>query len=237
MAGQISPHRGPSGRRVLAVTGDPQLATLIQKTCTPQGWDVNSVGTAAEVTDEDAQAAYMVIIDVSGKNDEAAISTISELSPAPVLALTESSLGIRNSSLLRAGADLILGKPFNSDDLMAHFDALSRRTIGPQPYVRRYEYDDLVVDFVDRTVTVGGQRVKLTSTQHRLVEFLSRHAGAICTLRQISEAIWGPEYEATPAVIRSHIMNTRKALGDSSEMQHYIRTDNGLGYWMPRPGT
>jgi two-component system, OmpR family, KDP operon response regulator KdpE len=229
--------RSHGAQRVIVVSKDSQLVTLVQKTCAGQGLEVAAFSAVTEVAEEEFQIAHLVIIDVPSSNDESGVREICESSTSPVLALTESPTSARTAQLLRAGADLVMEKPFNGDDLLAHCDALHRRTMGVHaghPFSRLYEYDDLVVDYTARTVRVSNQRVHLTSTQYRLIEYLSRHAGAICTQSQISEAVWGTDYEATASVIRSHIMSTRKALADSSQVQHYIKTENGVGYWMPR---
>jgi DNA-binding response OmpR family regulator len=176
------------------------------------------------------------VFDITARNNSAALAEMVEALQIPTIAITSAASSEAAADLLRAGADSVIMKPFTLDALDAHVEALRRRApgaAGARPQ-RRYAYLYLTVDFPARRVTVGAQRIRLSAIQYHMLEFLCRHAGNVVGPSQLSDAVWGPGYEATPTLIRSHIRNLRRLLGDSASNPRFIRTERQIGYWMPR---
>ncbi|HWO72102.1 MAG TPA: response regulator transcription factor [Dehalococcoidia bacterium] len=176
------------------------------------------------------------MLDVASRDDLSTLGEIAATLQVPTIAVSPDASREAVVELLRAGADLVLAKPFTLDALDAHVEALLRRTegAGPGRFRGRYAYSDLVVDFAAHTVTLAGERLRLSATQYRILECLCRNAGAVVTATQLSDAVWGPDYNASSVLIRSHIRNLRRLLGDSAANPRYIHTETQIGYWVPK---
>ena len=76
-------------------------------------------------------------------------------------------------------------------------------------------------------VRVDGDEVHLTPIEFSLLRALALNRGRLLTHRALLIEVWGPEYADDVQVLRVHIANLRRKLGDRSA---YIRTEPGVGY-------
>jgi DNA-binding response OmpR family regulator len=229
--------RGQLRPRALVVSEDNQLLTLVTRYFQVRGIEVTGINNLSEAPIREPGALELALFDVTARNNAAALAAMVEALQIPTIALSSAASSEAAAELLRAGADSVIMKPFTLDALDAHVEALRRRAAvagGPSRPRWRYVYQELAVDLLSRTVTVGGERITLSAIQYHMLEFLCRHAGSVISVSQLSDAVWGPGYEATPTLIRSHIHNLRRLLGDSASDPRFIRTERQMGYWMPR---
>lgn len=229
--------RGRQRPRALVVSDDSQLVNLVERYFRARNTEVIAVQRLSQTRALAIEGLDLAVFDVTQDNDTAALARMVEALRVPTIALSSSASSEAAADLLRAGADSVITKPFTLDAFDAHLQALRRRLSGgtansgpPRPY----SYAGLMVDFLARSVTVNGRRVKLSAIQYRMLEFLCRHAGSVVSCRQLSDAVWGPGYDAAPALIRSHIRNLRKRLGDPASEPRFLRTERQMGYWVPR---
>ena len=228
---------GRARRRALVVSEDIQLVNLVAGYFRSEALEALGVRSPSEAPVGFAGTFELAVFDVSPRNDRAALAGLAEALGLPIIAVSAATSSEAIADLLRAGADTVIIKPFTLDAFDAHVEALQRRAIGPTwalGPLRRYTFLDLVVDFQAHTVTLAGQKIRLSAIQYRIVDYLCRHAGAVVTPSQLSDAVWGPAYDASSALIRSHIRNIRKLLRDPASNPRFIRTENQMGYWMPR---
>ena len=99
----------------------------------------------------------------------------------------------------------------------------------------RFDLEDLVVDFAQRRVSVGGKPVALSATEYKLLYELATNAGRVLTHDQILHGVWGPEYSGEHELVRSFIRNLRHKLGDDARNPRYIFTEPQVGYRIPSP--
>ena len=91
----------------------------------------------------------------------------------------------------------------------------------------------MVVDYGERRVTLGGDPVRLTPTEYRLLSALSMDAGHVLTREQLMLLVWGlDDGEHDPNLLRAFVKNLRLKLGDSVRSPRYIMTEPGVGYRM-----
>ena len=139
--------------------------------------------------------------------------------------------------VLQLGADDYIVKPFSPSELVARIEACLRRRGPPdEGEVRKpYRLGDLTIDYADRSVSVSGTPIKLTSTEYRLLFQLSTNAGRILTLDQILQRVWGPEYSGEAQLVRTFVKKLRQKLGDDASKPRYIFTEPRVGYRMAKP--
>ena len=156
---------------------------------------------------------------------------IRETSRVPILMLTVRDATLDKVRALDLGADDYLTKPFDHLELLARLRALVRRAADP-PAVSGgcFVRDGLAVDFGARQVTVGGQAVRLTPTEYRLLEELVRHAGTTLPHHVLLERVWGSGWTADPDYLKVFVRRLRQKLGDDAAHPRYIETEWGVGY-------
>ena len=146
---------------------------------------------------------------------------------APVLVLTAVAEKASIVQLLNAGADDYLAKPFDLGELLARAKALIRRGKGvSHPLIH---VADLVIDTLERTVTVAGRPVELSPTEYRALEYLGHHPRSVVPKQVLLEHLYDYNWEHHSNVIEAHISNLRRKLNRSGQ-GCWIETLRGRGY-------
>jgi DNA-binding response OmpR family regulator len=145
----------------------------------------------------------------------------------PVLILTARTDKASTISLLNAGADDYLGKPFDLGELIARIKALIRRGKGVAHPVIRVR--DLEVDTLEKVVRRGGVAIELSPTEYAILEYLIHRPRTIVSKQALLEHLYDYNWERHSNVIEAHISNLRRKLDRNSEVPS-ILTLRGRGY-------
>src|SRR5271154_2731475 len=128
----------------------------------------------------------------------------------PVLILTARGESSSIISLLNAGADDYLSKPFDLGELIARAKALIRRGKGvANPLLR---LSALEVNTVEQSVRRSGRLVDLSPTEYRILEYLIHRPRVIVSKRELLEHLYDYNWEHHSNVIEVHVSNLRKKL-------------------------
>lgn len=146
-----------------------------------------------------------------------------------VLILTAKSERDSIVSLLNAGADDYLSKPFDLGELIARAKALIRRGKGVADPTLRLA--DLEINTVEQTVHRSGRPVELSPMEYRILEYLIHRPRMIVSKRELLEHLYDYNWEHHSNVIEAHVSNLRKKL-DAVTQQPSIETLRGRGYRM-----
>ena len=145
----------------------------------------------------------------------------------PVLVLTARDDKESVVTLLNAGADDYLTKPFDLGELLARTKALIRRGKGqPAPVLN---IGDLQLNTVDRTVQRAGRQITLTAMEYRVLEYLAHRPRAVVSKTELLEHLYDYNWEKFSNVIEVYISGLRRKL-DVGSQQPLIRTLRGQGY-------
>lgn len=152
-------------------------------------------------------------------------------SVVPVVILTARGQEQEKITLLDAGADDYLTKPFGVGELLARIRAALRRTSGisasETPVIT---IGDLCIDLVHRKIVRGSEEIHLTPIEYRLLGVLARNLGRVVTQRQLLQEVWGPEYTDSPHYLRIYMQHLRHKLEHDPARPRYLLTEPGVGY-------
>ena len=145
----------------------------------------------------------------------------------PVLFLTARDDKESVISLLNAGADDYLTKPFDLGELLARVKALVRRGKGqPAPVLT---IADLEMNTINRSVQRAGRAVLLTAMEYRVLEYLLHRPRAVVSKTELLEHLYDYNWEKFSNVIEVYISGLRRKLDNGSSPQ-LIHTVRGQGY-------
>ena len=151
------------------------------------------------------------------------------VSNTPVVMLTTMREDQDQIKGLTGGADAYLTKPFSAEVLVAQLEAVLRRAKRDHED-HDYEDDYLRVNLGTEQLFIQGIRCDLTGTEFKLLAFLVRHAGQICTYDQILGNVWGWEYRDNVDCVHVHASNLRRKIEHNPRDPIYIVTERGVGY-------
>ncbi len=130
---------------------------------------------------------------------------------------------------LDLGADDYLTKPFGADELLARLRAVLRR-------VRSAANDGIartgavVVDLGSRSVSRGGEEVRLSPTEWVLLAELASQPGATLDHRTLLGRVWGPAYVGDRNYLRTFVQRLRRKLEEDPANPDVIITVGHQGY-------
>lgn len=158
--------------------------------------------------------------------------TIRAWSSVPILVLSARTDEHEKASLLEAGADDYITKPFSTVELRARVHAAVRRSqMVPVPGTDApIVIGDLVIDTARRTVTSAGSDVHLTPTEWGLLRVLVANAGKPVTHEKLFRAVWGQAEGDAQLYLRVYVAHLRRKLEGDSYRPRLILTEPGVGY-------
>ena len=127
------------------------------------------------------------------------------------------------------GGDDYVTKPFSLAELGARIKAHFRRESQPQKRARMAIFDQILIDYRAKQVSIGDQVLSLEKKQYQLVELLSLNPGQVFSREQLYEKIWGYDALGDDRVITEHIRRIR-LLFDRYQVTSPIETVWGVGY-------
>ena len=146
----------------------------------------------------------------------------------PVLILTARQTWREKVTGLQAGADDYLAKPFIMEELLARIESLIRRASGhPNPI---FKCGDISIDTNLGRVTLADKPITLTALEFRTLDYLMQHNHRIISKTELTEHIYGQDFDRDSNVIEVLINRLRNKLDPA-----YIKTRRGLGYQMIEP--
>jgi two-component system, OmpR family, copper resistance phosphate regulon response regulator CusR len=225
--------------RLLLVEDDVDVARFIKKGLTEQSYAVDVASDGDSALEMAAVNAYDGIIldllipppdgiEVCGilRSDEVHV---------PILMLTARDSVEEKIAGLDAGADDYLAKPFEFGELLARIRALLRR--GGAKTADVFSVGDLEIDSGSHRVRINGQLLTLTTKEYAVLEYLARNPGRIVNREEITEHVWGEEFDPFSNLIEAYINRLRRHI-EAVSSTRFIQTVRGAGYMLePEAGS
>jgi two-component system KDP operon response regulator KdpE len=153
--------------------------------------------------------------------------------PAPILVLSARHADHDKATLLDAGADDYLTKPFSTLELQARARALLRRAAqgaGTGVGAERLVIGALEINLAHRTVHRAGEEVHLTPTEWGLLRAFVTHRGRTLTHQQLFRAVWGRAEGDAQQYLRVYVGQLRRKLEVDPVRPTLITTEPAVGY-------
>jgi DNA-binding response OmpR family regulator len=156
----------------------------------------------------------------------------------PVIMLTAVTDKDSVVSLLNAGANDYLTKPFDNDELMARIQVQLRMAANadlavvdkePSPV---YAYKNLVLDVDAFDVTMNGHPAQLSKTEFSILKLLMSNPRKVFTKDNLYESVWGGRFVGDDNTVNVHISKLRAKLAVLDPTTEYIATVWGIGFKM-----
>lgn len=148
----------------------------------------------------------------------------------PVLMVTAKSDEIDRVVGFEVGADDYIVKPFSMRELSLRIKAILRRCEVEQPKARTtLTIGGINIDTERHLVNSAGSEIELTSTEFKLLLYLTERRGRVISRDQLLQNVWSYNDVGDTRTVDTHITRLRSKLGLPGEQ---IKTVRGFGYKM-----
>jgi two-component system, OmpR family, KDP operon response regulator KdpE len=220
---------------LLVIDDEPQIRRVVRHAL--EGLDARVLEAATGREGLDLAAAErpdLVVLDL-GLPDLPGVDICREIrgwSSAPIVVLSARHSDQEKVSLLDAGADDYVTKPFSTLELQARIRAQLRRArmLAHDVADQRIEAEHVVIDLVKRSVTREGEAVHLTPIEWELLRVLATNAGRTMTHHQLFAQVWVRSHGDAQQYLRVHVASLRRKLERDSVRPRLIITEPGVGY-------
>lgn len=93
-----------------------------------------------------------------------------------------------------------------------------------------YRIGELELDDKHHAVLVGGNNVKMTPIEYKILRLLMQERGKVFSINQIYERIWQMQAIDAENVVAVHIRHVREKIERNPRDPQYLKVVRGLGY-------
>ena len=232
---------------ILVVEDEEHLAFGIKFNLEAEGHAVTVVGdgqAALEQMESAAPPVDLVVLDIMlpGMSGYAVCEAIRAAgNDLPVVMLTARTLVEDRIRGFDAGTDVYLQKPFDLEELLSVVrNLLARRSRADRAAAQAngggstaeaiYRFGTAEVNFDTGEVRVGGEPVRLTSLEMKLLKYLVDHEGKVVPRKELLEKVWGLTRAPATRTVDTFMLALRKYFeADPSKPVHFLSV-RGTGY-------
>lgn len=221
---------------IVAVDDDPEVLDTLGRVLEREAFDVGLANSGAEglaLLEKRVPDALILDIIMPGMDGITICRQLRRdprFAALPILFLTAKGSTDDIVDGLDAGADDYVIKPFELAELRARIYALLRRSVRETTTGAVLQMNDLKLDSDTYQVYIKGNRIQLTSTEHRLLRYLMENPNRALSPGHLLQAVWEyPPNTGDPDLVRAHVRNLRAKIEKNTD-RRYIRTIHGVGY-------
>ncbi len=233
-------------QRILIVDDDENIAELISLYLIKECFSTEIAHTGHEALKLIATYdPHLILLDIMLPDiDGYEICTeVRKTKQTPIIMLSAKGEVFDKVLGLKLGADDYMIKPFDSNELVARVRAVLRRmtpislspltatpvtTIDTSHQGEYVEYDNLLVNITNYTVTHEGKLIEMPPKELELLYCLAKKPNQMFTREQLLDRLWGYDYIGDSRTVDVHIKRLREKLNEKYNWS--ITTVWGKGY-------
>jgi len=219
---------------ILVIDDEPQILRALRTILTAKRFRVTTASRGEEgLALAAATLPDLVILDLGlpDMNGFTVCSRLREWSNIPIIVLSVRESEQDKVRALDQGADDYLVKPFGIEELLARIRVALRHSAQvPRGQETSIKAGELSIDLAGHIVTRGGEEVKLTATEFKLLAYLAQNPGRVLTHQSILRKVWGIEYIDDVEYQRVYVSQLRKKLEKDPRHPRHLLSEPGVGY-------
>jgi DNA-binding response OmpR family regulator len=218
--------------RLLVVEDDPSISGPLRTGLTREGFDVEIAATAEQALAADVPDLVLLDLGLPDLDGRVVCREMRARSSVPIIVVTARGDEVERVTLLEAGADDFMVKPYGFRELVARIRAVLRRvTTTSTATTEPSSIGPLHLDPKSRRVERDGVAVALTPREFDLLLYLATDPSAVFSRDQIIHDVWDENWWGSTKTLDVHVASLRKKIG--AEM---IETVRGVGFRLVDPG-
>jgi DNA-binding response OmpR family regulator len=223
---------------VLLVEDDPHIRAGLIRALSERGHAVSSAPTGAQALQlvmsehPDLVVLDLGLPDLDGREVLAMLRAVDDV---PVIVATARDAGPEIVTVLEAGADDYLVKPFSGAQLHARIGAVLRRAGVGTDEDQSVTVGGLRIDPRSREAVLDGTQLELTPREFDLLYYLAARPGQVVSKRELSTQVWQAPYGGADKTVDVHLSWLRRKLGETAQAPRFLHTVRGVGVKLSPP--
>jgi len=224
---------------ILIIEDDQRIRERLTRALAERGHAVDARRTGFEglsVALEEQPDVVVLDLGLPDIHGTEVLKMIRAVSDVPVIVATARSEEATVVSLLDAGADDYVIKPYSVEHLEARLRAVLRR-MKDRSGSSVITIGGLVIDRSGRETSLDGVSLDLSRKEFDLLAHLASHIGQVISKRELLAEVWREPFGGSDSTIDVHLSWLRRKLGESAAEPRYLRTVRGVGVKLIDPST
>ena len=222
---------------ILIIEDEQRIRESLASRLSERGHDVETVALAMDGIQRAVSGDFDVVVLDLGLPDldgTEALRMIRAVSSVPVVVATARDDERDIISVLDAGADDYVIKPYSADHLAARIRAVMRRT-SEGADDRITVVGGLRLDRDSHEATLDGETLDLTARAFDLLAYLAATPNKLISKRELMAEVWRQPYGGADKTVDVHVSWLRKAMGETASEPVYLHTRRGVGVRLVDP--
>ena len=149
-------------------------------------------------------------------------------SNVPIIVVTSRNTDMDELISMNLGADDFITKPYHTQVLLAHINAVLKRTMHATP-LQVLSHKEVMLSLGSGIVSYKDKQVELTKNEQRILTLLMRHKGSIVSRDEIMNELWQSDEFIDDNTLTVNVNRLRKRLEELG-VYDYLITKRGQGY-------
>lgn len=217
--------------KILVIEDGPTIQSELCTLLAGNGYDVFAVAdfskTIQMVKEKDP---HLILLDIRlpQENGFSLCSQIRSFSEVPIIFVTSCNTDMDELKSIMLGGDAFITKPYNTAILLAKISSLLKRTY-PTNERETLRCHGAALHLDSSKIEYAGQQAELTKNEVKILYYLFKHAGAICSRGELVEYLWDHQLYVDDNALSVNINRIREKLS-SIGLKDLIKTKHRQGY-------
>ena len=178
--------------KIMIIEDDPVIQGELQTLLNGNGYTTLGVRNFSAVTEQiQDEKPHLILLDIKlpGENGFALCSKIRTFSEVPIIFVTSCNTDMDELNSIMLGGDAFITKPYNTAILLAKIASLLKK-VYPTQQREQIVYGDAVLHLESSSLDYHGQSVELTKNELKILYYLFKNGGKICSRGDMIEYLW-----------------------------------------------
>ena len=217
--------------KIIIIEDDFIIQSELRTLLVGNGYDVFIVTDFSKTIQQVKEnAPHLILLDIKlpQENGFTLCSQIRSFSNVPIIFVTSCNTDMDELNSIMLGGDAFITKPYNTAILLAKISSLLKRAY-PTSEQETLNYHGVILHLDSGKIEYAGQQADLTKNEMKILYYLFKRAGAICSRADMIEYLWDNQLYVDDNALSVNINRIRDKLS-AIGLHDFIKTKHRQGY-------
>ena len=218
-------------QKIFIIEDDPLIRNELNILLQSNGYETEAPELFSNVIGRiKAEQPHLILLDIKlpGTSGFSLCTQIRIFSDVPIIFVTSCNTDMDELNSIMLGGDAFITKPYNTAILLAKIASLLKRAY-PSQQNEQLTYGGAILHLESSSLEYGGRRVDLTKNELKILYYLFKNAGKICSRGDIVEFLWDNQLYVDDNALSVNINRIREKLTGIG-LKDFIKTKHRQGY-------